>query len=426
MGIIIGPIVTLLFCIFVLTRFKQGVIATAVVLQLLSYLGTGIPGVKIFSVVALVCVIMYFLIQYYKQEVKNPYPKPLVYASTLFLFSFIISEIFTRTNHHWGTIFANAITYFFFPFVLWKCIRTKKDLKYCLRLLYGLMIVAFFFAIVEIYLKKNYFLQYINNVFTLEDFSFDDSRIRFGLKRCNSIFSYFTTFGVACCMSFTVFFYMKFRYHIKKSCLLIMVFAMPFCAFATGSRAIFLGLIIMGFSLFCQDRFTHSKYFKPLLVIIIILIPAIIALSTEVVNSIIHSEEYGEGSTLELREWQLGACLPYFLNSPIIGNGRMYIWDVVAPKHSILLGAESIWFSIFVDYGLLGAIAFIYLISMCCICLWHVDKRLISIPLGYLLIMSFSPDSGVQYNVLLTFTIIHLKMYELFDNEHCSLTIRKE
>lgn len=421
MGIISGLLLTIFFCRLIFFSYKRGVIATGVFLQLLSYLGTGIPGVKIFSVVAFFCVVLFFLIPYCERKKMSSYPKPLVYSSVLFIISFFISEIFTRTSHHWGTIFANTITFFFFPFVLWKCIQTKVDLMFFLRLLYRLMIVAFIFAMMEIILKKNYALVMIDNFFTLEDFSFDDTRIRFGLKRCNSIFSYFTTFGVACCMSFTVFFYMKFRYHIDKNFLLFMVLAMPFCAFSTGSRAMFLGLFVMVISLFLKKEFIHSKYFKPIFIIILMLVPFIVDLGTEVYNSMAHSKDYGDGSTSELREWQWGACLPYFLSSPWIGNGRMFIWDVVAPNHSILRGAESIWFSILVDYGILGALSFLFLLFMCAKCLWTIDKRLVSIPLGYLLILSLSPDSGVQYNILITYTIIHIKMYEFYGKNQAKL-----
>ena len=416
-----GFFLTLYLLSLLATKYKYGVIVIAVVIQLLSYWGTGIPGVKIFTVVVLFALSLYGRIPYERKRVSVPYPKPLIWASLIFLFSFVISELYTRTNHHWETIVANSVCYFFFPFLLWKCLETRKDLMYFLRLLYILMLVAFICGICELILKKNYVLELFDILFTLEDFSFDDSRIRFGLKRCNSIFSYFTTYGIACCFSFTVFFYMRFYYQIRKKWLQLLIFAMPFCAFSTGSRAIFLGLFLLVGVLFLDERFRHSKYFQRLSIFAMISLPILLSVAAQVYFSIFHSEDYGGGSTSELRILQWEACMDSFLQSPIIGNGRMYIWDVVSPAEPILQGAESIWFSILVDYGILGAIAFVNLLIMCGLCLWKVDKKLISIPIAYLLILSLSPDSGVQYNILITFTIVHIKMNQLLKQGNLTL-----
>ena len=377
-----GFLITVFFLILLSVNYKRGVIIIASTVQFLSYIGTDIPGIKIFTVVSGYALLLYCWTSKTFRKPQESYPKTLAFASLLFAISFIVSEIFTRTSHHWGTILANIITYFCFPFLLWNCLEERRDVVLFLKSLYFLMITGLFFGGLELILRKNYALTILDSIFTLEDFAFDDERIRFGLKRCNSIFSYFTTYGVACLYSFTVFFYMKFRYRFKYKKLTLLVFTMPICAFSTGSRAIFLGLFtVILFLYFSQVYFSMA-----------------------------HSEDYGDGSTAELRELQWEVCLPSFMESPIVGNGRMYIWDVVSEETTILRGAESIWFSIFVDYGILGALVFVNLLLMCGICLWNVEKKLICLPISYLLVLSLSPDTGVQYNILITFTIIHVKM----------------
>ena len=408
-----GIIITIFFIFLLSVNYKRGVIIIAATLQMLSYIGTDIPELKIFTVLSAYALLLYFFIPVNLKKKSERYPKTLLFSSYLFVVSFLISEIYTRTSHHWGTIVSNIITYFLFPFILWKCLDSKKNIKLYITSLYNIMLIALFWGLLEIVFRKNYALTIIDTIFTLEDFAFDDERIRFGLKRCNSIFSYFTTYGVACLFSFTVFFYSKFKYKIKKQWLTLLVMMMPICAFSTGSRAIFLGLFAILLFLCFQEDFKSSKYYKRFWLIVVLLIPVLTTVLSQVYFSMAHSEEYGDGSTAELRELQWGACLPSFLQSPIIGNGRMYIWDVVSQEHSILRGAESIWFSILVDYGILGAIAFVNLLFMCGLSLWRVDRRLICIPIGYLLVLSLSPDSGVQYNILITFTIIHIKMYNL-------------
>lgn len=130
-----------------------------------------------------------------------------------------------------------------------------------------------------------------------------------------------------------------------------------------------------------------------------------------VIDSIINSDtsKYAQGSTSDLRMLQWAICLPYFLESPLWGNGRMFIWDVVAKENPMLLGAESIWFSILVDYGIFGGIAFLSLLLVTGRLLFKVKKAFVFFPVSYFLITLVSPDSGIQYNVYLTFVILLLK-----------------
>ena len=92
----------------------------------------------------------------------------------------------------------------------------------------------------------------------------------------------------------------------------------------------------------------------------------------------------------------------------------MYIWDEVAPANPMLLGAESIWFSLLVDYGIMGALTYIIMILGCIMLLRKYDSRLIFMPIGYFLILFLSPDTGIQYNLLLTYVVLAVKMYKYY------------
>ena len=145
-----------------------------------------------------------------------------------------------------------------------------------------------------------------------------------------------------------------------------------------------------------------------------LLLPVLLEVGYQVLDSIINSNtsKYAGGSSSELREMQWEICLPYFLDSPFVGNGRMFIWDTVKEANYGLLGAESIWFSILVDYGLLGAFAFLFMIFACSKHLYAYNFRLICLPISYLLIVSLSPDMGVTYNTVLSFTVLILRMFQ--------------
>ena len=407
---ILGLIITLLYLFYIFTRFKRGVIFVGMTIQFLAYIGTGIPKIKIYTL--LVCVILLlYIIQSRKFKRSEQYPKLLSYSSILFILSFVISEIYTRTGHHWMTVISNILTYFFFPFFFWKCLDSKANIKYAIKLLTIVFACSFFFCIAELVFSQNYFTKVISELFVLEDWTEVREDIRFGVKRCNSIFSWYMPFGLFASFCFLFYFilYYKLCNNIRNISILL-VFAL-FMSFVSGSRAVMLGLIA-GIVIMCYSRKTVNRLLSPkLLLLIIVFSPLIVTFLDHFFDSIINSDtsKYAVGSNKEMRLNQWAICLPYWLQSPWIGNGRMYIWDVVKPSNYFLYGAESIWFSIFVDYGLFGAFVFLFFLLSCSYYLYKIDKTWICLPVAYLLTLSFSPDSGATYNILLTFTILLIK-----------------
>lgn len=398
-------------------NFKKGIVISAMSLQMLSYLGTGIPTVKIFF---LISIFAFFLYPTFRRQLStDSYPRYLTLASFLFLLSFALTT-FHSGYMHWQTVVVNAFSYFFFPFIFWKCLNSKKQVNLALNFLVKLMTVAVIIGVIEAFFRKNLVFNLIQECFVLEDFSFDDERVRFGLKRCNSMFSYFSTYGIASFMTFIVLyvkcFLLKKRNNWEQKLMILCAFA----AFSTGSRAVFLGLFLACCLLLFNKKFLKTKFGRNFMVLIFCLLPVLVVVGYQVADSMLNSDtsQYASGSNSELRMIQWEACLPYFLQSPILGNGRLYIWDVVKEAHYELLGAESIWFSIMVDYGLLGAFVFLFLIFSCSKELWTYNWRLICLPIGYLLILSLSPDTGITYNILLSFTVLIIRMYQFLEPQN--------
>lgn len=417
--IVTGVVIAVVYVLLLLKDYKFGVIFAAMTIQFLSYIGTGFPGLRIFTCVAFLSIGLFFL-NYRSFKGSTSYPKIFVVASLLFLVSFVVTEMHSRIGAHWLTIIANYGTFFLFPFLLWKSLDSEKRLNQAQSILFVFMIISVLFNIVELILGWNPVTDFVITNLTSEDFLIDSREIRYGLKRCNSIFSYFTTFGVASVFSAATFFVMKYNYQFSKKFMVPLIGFCAFGAFSTGSRAIFLGLAVMFLFLLARKTFFKSKLFYVLLIGTFILAPIIYETSFQIIDSIVNSNtsQYSTGSSSDMRETQWDICLPYILQSPVIGNGRLYIWEYVKPRNPLLLGAESIWFSIFVDYGLLGAFAFLFLLFAMAKELAKVDFRYISFPLAYLAILSLSPDQGVQYNVLITFSILILKTNEFKGNKN--------
>ena len=407
---IVGICFTLIFLIILVYDFKKGIILATMSLQFVSYLGTGFEGVKIFSVVCACAIPLFF---YKKTELSAvSYPLPLIIASIFFCVSYTATLIHSNWLH-FPTVFANVITIFIYPYIFWKCLKTRKEVKFAFDVFYHFMILAVFWGGIELIFRYNFIFNFVESLFVFEDFTIDASTIRYGMKRCNSFFSYFTTYGIACFIAFFLFF-VKGRFGKDNAHNNLFLAACCFiAALTTGSRAIILGIFILLVFLVFDSHFLKSKSGAILVFLVILLSPVVCTIIYQIADSIINSgtSKYAVGSSKELRLEQWMACEQYFLNSPFFGNGRMYIWDVVKPAHPIVLGAESIWFSTLVDYGLLGAFAFIFLIFACMICLWKYSRRLICLPIGYLIILSLSPEQGIQYNMLITTTLLTIRFF---------------
>jgi len=398
-------------------NYKKGVIIIAMTTQLLAYIGTGVPGVKMYFFLSVLSLCLYFL--NYRCLSHNPYPKYIKLASLLFLCSFGTTLYFSEFKY-WETVIVNAICYFAFPFFLWKCLDSYSRVNYAVHLLIIVMSIATVFGLIEAFTRVNVIFKLVESVFVLDDFYIDADTVRFGLKRCNSFFSYFSTYGIATFVSFVTFYVNSFILKNKGTWNSVLVFLCAFGAFSTGSRAVFLGLFFSCAMLLLRGQFLKSKKGQLFIIVVFFMLPVILSVGYEVIDSMVNSDttRYAKGSTSDLRDMQWQACLPYFLNSPIVGNGRMYIWDVVKVEHFELLGAESIWFSILVDYGLLGATAFLFLIFACAKHLAKYNFRLICLPVGYLFILSLSPDTGITYNILISFTVLILRMFQFNNSKY--------
>ena len=415
-------VVTVLLLILFFVNYKKGIIVTAFLVQPLTYIGCGIGDISLYYFAAAISVLI-VLISNMRKRIET-YPKLLFIPTAMMAISYLITN---AVSNHPNTILilGNILTQFIFPIALWCILDSRSWVWYAIKSIVCISVVAIIVMILELIFQHNYFTDFIQNNFVISDFA---STIRFGLKRTNSIFSYFSTFGTFCCLStFVVWIVIILKLSTKKiyTCLM---FLLPVAAFSTGSRAVFLAIFCILIGLFTQKKIMQKSFFKFVFILCILLLPLIYSYFSAVVDSIINSDTTNtvSGSSSELRLLQWEICAPYFMQSPIWGNGRMYIWDEVAPSNPMLLGAESIWFSLLVDYGIMGAITYIIMIVGCILLVRQYNPRLIFMPIGYFLILFLSPDAGIQYNLLLTYVVLSVKIYLYSQEKSYKLALKQE
>jgi len=410
---VICLIFTIIICLLCLFRPVWGVIIIAAFIQYMAHLGAGIPGQKMYyitSFVAIVCVACYALFR--NRDIRK-YPRWILWASVFNIICGLITD-HQAYDPETNLVLANIATTYLFPIALWYVLYKKKDLNKYIKITIIVSILAILGVIPEIICGHNYVTDFEQNSLQVEDFMIDAETVRFGIKRTNSIFSYFTTFGTFCMFTSFFFFCLKYVYGIKKIWKVNTTFlslALFLFGFTTGSRAVILALFIL--IIICmRSRYFNQKISKAKIFLILFLTsPILIPVTYQMVDSIVHSDttEYAQGSSTEMRQEQLDACLEYLGQSPVWGNGRLYMWNYVKPTHPELLGAESVWFQLIVDFGIMGCVGYLFIIFACAWELYKVRKLYGILPFAYLAITSFSPDTGIQLNMLICMTLVLIK-----------------
>ena len=267
-------------------------------------------------------------------------------------------------------------------YVFFKCISSQKEISIFLK---TCIIVALIITI-------NGLMEFITHINPIGDFVYMGSpmteelenrsyyvpyivtgyfRKRWGLPRCYSCFNLHITFGAMCSLIFFVLFtYVKNRwslvhgritsfwnnYACKIASALLIVGVI-----CSNSKTPFIGFIILLLAFYDIRSFINIKSMIPLILGLIILIVYVPNIFNNILS--LYDDDLAEGdggSTLATREEQLGFIMKLFYMNPIVGNGinaAIYYSKNVRGFEGIL-GAESIWFKLLADQGIVGCIAY--------------------------------------------------------------------
>ena len=194
---------------------------------------------------------------------------------------------------------------------------------------------------------------------------------------------------------------------------------LPFCVLLSGTRSQFCVFAICVVPFLLRKDFLKTKVAKTLIVIAGLILLIFNRFFYVIIDSILHSDNAEMGSTSQLRVTQFEICYSYFIESPIWGFGKNYIWEYIKPEHDLLFGAESIWFPTMVDYGLVGCMNYLFVVIGTIMVLKKYNKFLILLPIAFLFGKTISIVIAVEQNFLLIMAIVLIKMYKystLFPN----------
>lgn len=338
------------------------------------------------------------------------YYRTFPFKSTMFLFalSMICTNFFVSAKYrHTPTLVFNICQSVGYIYIIWYLLQNnaQKAIHALVKtaLVFGCLVSLY--ALFETITRSNPLLKslvlsgcYIESPFVTE--------IRFGLKRAQAIFSMHTTLGGVMLFNYALLLVAYKTAYIKKTRLNIIVICLcAMCVFLTGARSCIIGLLMCTGMSFSKLKVSH-------ILLLCFIIPFVFIFAgdylSQIFDSIFNTEKVN-GSSSDMRLIQFMISWDYMMRSPIIGNGLGFLYNDVVLNHveKELFGAESMWFGVIADQGILGLVSYLFLFISPILYSWRKDNKLIILfVIGILVMHSLSTIPGVNPSMVLVFTLI--------------------
>lgn len=416
-------ILILLFLLLLITyRYEKGFIVFASFFFFAQSIPSGIGNATIYFIVTMYLLLIYWIRKLKRKEKSNmPFPKIWINSILLLSVCCLITEFVSGFKNYQGWVNL-VVSSFVFPFLLWKFINSPQRLQKLIKGLKTSLFIIVLYAIIEQLIHSNPLSQllYPSDETTYAKNVLGELAFRYGLYRCKSLLVFSSTLG---CFGITMaylFFQVKnmtnyFQYKNKSrlsNYKLLLLLCFIAIAFST-TRSVFLVTFIIAMGCILQYRNSISKSNTSIYIIGILgLIFFFLGGGDDLINTMFGSMNKNNiGSSPEMRMNQLDISLYYFNQSPIWGNGLNYIFKVVSEQDPDIYGAESIWFQLLVNYGIVGCITYTIFVFTIGKKLWTYNKYFIIFPLAIFIGKTTSILMDVEYDYYLYVAIMIIKIY---------------
>ena len=294
----------------------------------------------------------------------------LLSFSVSFLFSSNLTiSVITKTIKYF-------VMYFGFVFIFHKALKTDKDVKFFLVTTGVVIFLITLLGIYQTITTDNPFLDYVymnsphndtteGRMYYAPPWVVNEYKLRYGMIRCCSFFSFHVPFGTACViLLFLVGFLMKNKI-LNSSKIYLNVAAVLLCVgvIISNSKQAYIGLVVL---FFCFFRI--KDVFKWRLLILIAILVSIWIYIPEIYSNYIslfdeNLAEEGGGSTVAMRKEQYAVAFKMFGMNPIFGNGPFSLGTLkyLNTDFGKIRGAESIFLIILPERGLIGVFAYFFM-----------------------------------------------------------------
>lgn len=314
-----------------------------------------------------IILILYLLANIFKYRKCDYY-----FLTALFFLagSMLLSEALSM-KHHWPATFNSLIRIFAPAYILSCLIQNVKDLKFIFYVfLYSIILISIY-SFVELYLGFNPVIKFIWSI-NGDNFNILEDNFRYGVKRVQSFFIHATSFSYFCVVTFTLLaLYVRstVRKYLSISTLyyVIVLICLFVCTMLTGTRSSILPLLFFICYWAYKNSIRNFSSFVSVFISVVCLCVIISFFAYDYINdlyiSFVDNNNFS-GSSTDMRSGQLSATLRYWADSPIWGHGMEYSGNKMRLDPD-LYGAESIWFPILMNYGLIGCVAYAFCLLKC-------------------------------------------------------------
>lgn len=409
----IAYVFVLIFVIGMIIDFRKTIAILAplhLILILIPFPGMPVSDFEIVSVIALVFYLCKNPFSRWTLLVKNPFYVGIF----LTLISIVGTNYFIEP--HWPTSILRFISVFIYPMILWNCVDEKPIFQLLVKSMTAFGLVMSLYILIEVTIGSNPIIQtLLANEWVNEDLVIDYQEIRFGFKRCQGFMAtpagsglFLGLFGVTLyCVSACL--------EEKRKYTIFLVGLFLFCTLLSGTRSVIAATAVAVLIIVRKEFFT-AKFFLIKMVAVTVLLAVAGSFMLEIIDSFVNSDKV-HGSNSDMRMEQLLVTLIYWARSPIWGNGNGFVWNFVKEVDADIAGAESIWFQVLLDQGLVGAVAYLGVNINAALAVFKKVKLWIFVPLGFLAGKTLSSVLGIELSLLFVLTIILLKYHEFYEKE---------
>lgn len=408
----LGILIFFIFAIGLLKDYSKWICITMILLVFLSPINFGGQNVSAF-----LCIFILLLYPFKLKQRTFKERFPLTLPFLLLTTAYYLSNHFS-TDPHNGTmvscIISNCVVIGIFYYIFLN--DTNKLLPLFIKFCVIFGAIVGLYSIFEVITNHNPIMQSLmdNGWIQMEKIITDS---RFGIKRSQGIFTMHGTNGAIATELFTVILGGLTTGYLKKNKFNYLTLStLAITVFLSGTRSAILALVICSLS-FINIKILKIKHLLFFLLFILIIYLCFHSYFNNIIMSFIDTESV-EGSSEDMRSNQLAISTFFFLQSPIYGNGISYCANNIMGTYKEMYGAESLWFPVMIDTGILGILGYI-LFFICSIkyCIIRHSVNVIFFILGFLVLNTLSSIPGLIITWIFPFIMVLVEISRIKQNQ---------
>ncbi len=361
-------------------------------------------------------VVIFLSVAFFVMKIdKNRTRERNIFSFSIFFLSvsYFLSCYFSVGERH-NLILMTSICGLFYITMFWNIVKNSPSTLIVFSK--AALVYAVFcgtYIVFEAISQTNPVVEYFNNSGAYIQTYLIDS-IRYGVKRCQGVFSMHTTAGAVCLSLAYLVWHLYYRTKLFLNIHpIIILYAIVTCSagvFLTGARSAIVGFAVCILLFLPVVKRNFFSYFLVGIIVLFLMSPYL-----DLVFSSFYDTESVTGSNIDLRETQFRIAFLFWSHNWWIGNGLNYTFENALSRYPDLMGAESVWLSLVIDRGLLGIISFsFFLITSFYYCYKEKSVFLVLFLFGFLMFFTLSSIPNYSFYIPLIYVIAMIESKKQF------------